>query len=157
MRRLILFVGVLVTGVLSQGFLQPPPFRPVSKAQSGCGGIGNGRVLSPFLKCCPVVSSVVGPKPVLPDKKQHRQLHRERQTHQSVVQMKPKFIHRMRFPIRGKRQAGRRPLPTQQRRRRRRCWGGWRRLWRRWQKINTYFICDTVRFNKIRYWGSARE
>ncbi|XP_062545727.1 uncharacterized protein LOC134212147 [Armigeres subalbatus] len=30
MRRLILFVGVLVTGVLSQGFLQPPPFRPHS-------------------------------------------------------------------------------------------------------------------------------
>ncbi|XP_055640081.1 uncharacterized protein LOC129777683 isoform X2 [Toxorhynchites rutilus septentrionalis] len=28
MRRLILFVGFLITGVLSQGYLQPPPFRP---------------------------------------------------------------------------------------------------------------------------------
>ncbi|XP_055592018.1 nuclear receptor coactivator 6 isoform X2 [Uranotaenia lowii] len=34
MKQLILFAAVLITGVLSQGFLQPPPFRPPNiKAQ----------------------------------------------------------------------------------------------------------------------------
>ncbi|XP_055592020.1 AP2-associated protein kinase 1 isoform X4 [Uranotaenia lowii] len=33
MKQLILFAAVLITGVLSQGFLQPPPFRPLPQSE----------------------------------------------------------------------------------------------------------------------------
>lgn len=85
MRRLILlFVGFLITGVLSQGFLSPPPLRPVSTPSA------SQTQLSTFSFSEDVVVTQADQvlcvqKPVLPAEPQ------------SVVQMKPKFIQ----PLRG--------------------------------------------------------